>query len=236
MRVQLAVLLMLVAGCQRSSDVCPGSDPGVGPVPDFVCTQQLVGSMVCPGGQIGYGYQCTDDACWRLFADGPCTPAFSADAGGVDAGTDAGVCPGSACTQQGDLQCDGSNRLQQCQQGCFVQIGTCGIDGGADGGLLCGAPLGGTRPRGACTAERAGATICPGGPGSGTGFDCSDAGCWNPFLDGPCSAPYDSGVPPCGLARRCPGEEGRITCRGDFRSVCSSGCWLDLDVCTPDGG
>lgn len=134
MRVQLAVLLMLVAGCQRSNDVCPGSDPGVGPVPDFACTPQLVGSMVCPGGQIGHGYQCADEGCWRLFADGPCTPPFSVDAGGVDAGPDGGVCPGAVCTQQGDLQCDGSNRLQQCQQGCFVPIGTCDIDGGADGG------------------------------------------------------------------------------------------------------
>ena len=200
MRLRLVLFLMAAMGCQRAGGVCEGGSPGVGAVPETACTREAVGEMVCPSGQIGYGYRCTEAECWRVFADGPCAyPFIPDDAGMMDAGA-----------------------------------GDAGTDAGSEAVVLCASSPSPARPSGACTASRLGAFICPAGAGNGSGYECTAAGCWQPFFDGPCSARVDGGMA-CGPERACPAEEGQVTCRGELRSKCYGGCWVDLDVCA-DGG
>lgn len=198
MRFAALILALTLSACQKPSLVCGGEPPAWVPGPDFACSKQLLGSMTCPRGQVGWGYLCTEDLCWRLYNDGPCAPAYSVpDPGMVDSGT-----PDSGS-------------------------GVCAASGGLPPQF---------NPNGACTASIAGAMICPAGPSSGYGYECSDAGCWTAFADGPCS----SGAPDSGtrcLGGGCDaGEEGRVQCNSGLRAVCSAGCWVDTGVCSADAG
>jgi hypothetical protein len=98
---------------------------------------------------------------------------------------------------------------------------------------LCGPTSGGlVEPSEACTPNLVGAMICPGGPGSGYGFTCTQNACWQFFYDGPCAV-FPGGS--CFGASCSAAEEGQIECRSGLRSRCASGCWTDTGVCS-DGG
>lgn len=221
---------LALVGCQKAGGVCGGDPHPSVPGPDFACTAQVAGSMVCPRGQIGWGYECMQSQCWRLFVDGPCAPPFvPSDAGAADAGPDAGSCSGVlACTVEGGRQCSNAAQLE-CRQGCWVEVGACVVDAG----MLC-APSGfPVAPDLGCSASLTGANICPAGPSAGYGYQCSDAGCWQSFSDGECVEPGDAGSS-CSAARRC-AEEGAVECRSGLRSWCYGGCWVDTGACSDAG-
>ncbi|MDP1825464.1 MAG: hypothetical protein Q8L48_19555 [Archangium sp.] len=234
MRLTAILIVVALSGCQKPGSVCGGEPPSYVPGPDFACTPQLIGSMVCPRGQVGWGYQCTDAMCWQLFMDGPCAPPFvTADAGPPDAGLpDASTCAAAdLCASEGSQQCRNTTQLE-CRQGCWSPIGTCGFDAS----VFCQPSFLPAQfdPNGSCTEPIFGASICPLGPGSGYGFHCTDGGCWEAFADGPCVSAGDAGRF-CPVTERC-SDEGRLECRGGLRSWCTSGCWLDVGLCGVDAG
>lgn len=301
MRIIVLAAMGFFASCQKPEAAVCGRSPSPGvPTPDFACTSQLAGSMICPGGQVGWGYECTDDQCWALFLDGPCASPFSVmDAGSsADAGllcsapifstqpdgpctaglVGAEICPagpGSGfgyrcaaaecwltfadgpcgggpscsgtprdCGAEGQVACRAGLRAI-CSSGCWVDTGLCsadgglpdaGIDGGPDGGFFCRGNPAPTGPNAACTASILGASICPAGPGSGFGFQCEDAGCWQFFFDGPCTPREADAGSSCVPSRTCDAGEGQARCEGGLSAACYRGCWVDTDVCGTDGG
>lgn len=61
---------------------------------------------------------------------------------------------------------------------------------GCSGGL-CRAPSGFTpEPDHPCTSQNVGEKVCPRGPGSGSGFECTPQLCWSEFFDGPCAGAW----------------------------------------------
>lgn len=56
---------------------------------------------------------------------------------------------------------------------------------------LCHPPSGYTpEPDHACTSQNVGEQVCPGGPGSGSGYECTPQLCWSEFADGPCAGAW----------------------------------------------
>lgn len=245
MRLIIPFIVLTTAACTRPGGVCGGGEaPSSAPAPQFACTSALVGSMVCPMGQVGWGYRCTEAECWSMFMDGPCvSPYIELDAGQPDAGRDAGGPPddggtddagfcASRCNSPGATQCAAGIELQ-CQLSCWTPIGSCR---GTDAGFFCGVAQGPVIPPRPCTEEYFGANVCFGGAGSGYGYECQDAGCWQFYFDGPCVSRSDAG-PGCNVADVCTaGEEGNLSCRGGLRAQCYGGCWIDTGLCQPDAG
>lgn len=181
-----------------SAQICNGN---AGPVtPAFACTTFNQGVDVCPAGEVGYGYQCTN-GCWSLFYGGPCAGAPIPDGG---------YCPGPVGPVQPSIPCTAGNEGREvcpagqsgygytCHAGCWQLFydGVCspdshlpdgGPDGGDDAGV-CG-PIGGpVAPPLDCTASIEGSMLCPEGL-AGYGYQCRK-GCWSLFFDSPCTAPW----------------------------------------------
>lgn len=228
----LAIVLCL-AGCSTSTTrVCDRIGP---PPPNFECTAQFEGAIVCSSGS---GYACTRDACWALFVDGPCAARVDDADAGSDAGawTDGGASDAGSCGtdescfpgQAGSERCTATTR-ERCESGCWRPRGTCD-DGGV---FICGA--GGTPPVDPCTSDVEGVMVCPGGTSSGSGYRCEPTRCWIPFSDGPCSSPFMghcfNGGTTCTA-----GEVGQERCVGRLRMRCGGGCFTPVGLCPRDGG
>lgn len=237
----LVIGAVVMVGCAQSGGgvVCRGTDPRGAPA--AVCDAPLAGAWVCSGSG---GFTCTTNGCWERFEAGPCAMDASVDGvgDGGDAGTgdagrdaghdpvDAGPCPESSCPVEGAERC--VTMKQRCIAGCWTDVGRC-----EDAGLCSGSPAP-VSPAQPCTAPAEGVIVCPEGPTSGYGYQCS-GGCWRFLFDGPCasgSVMEDGGYLcqgiPCAVS-----ERGQRRCNGLADEICGNeGCWVPVALCTPDGG